>query len=294
MRKDFENPQEEALEIALETRRKLLSGVEDIIQILRSCLVISENLAKKDDIRWIKSEITGIFDEIPEYRIIDCPELDKNSLKKCKIPFEIKLIYRFATENKNFTYNLENVTVRAIDGWRIIDGATNKCLFFLNSCISELQYGGYVQSFFDKIRQEVDIKLKEVNPEIINEIKSLYVNLKSNNPSDYSKVSLSCRKILKLVADKVFPPQEQKYRTKDGREWEVKDGNFRNRLMCFIDKSTNLRITKSECEMIEKYFMDVIEDAQGGVHKNLSIHEASMIAIHTYLILSEVLNKINN
>ncbi|MEK6945205.1 MAG: hypothetical protein AABW63_00230 [Nanoarchaeota archaeon] len=291
----FESPQDEALEIALTIRRKLLDGKEDIISVLRNCLVVAINLSKESDIEWIKKELEGIFDKnkIPGYRVLSCPDKATGKLKECKIPFEIKLLYDLAIKDENITYESENVTLRALDGRRIIDRVSNKCLFFLNDCISKLQYGGYIQSFFETIRNEVDKKLGFVDLTVYQELQSLYINLKSNNPTDYPKVALSCRQILKSLADRVFPAQEQKYKTRDGREWEVKENNFRNRLLCFMDKNSASDIVKSECEIMEKYFKETTEEAQDGVHKRLSHYDASMIALHTYLILSEVLNKIS-
>ncbi|MFA5070952.1 MAG: hypothetical protein WC511_01110 [Candidatus Pacearchaeota archaeon] len=282
----FESPQQEALEIALESRRKLLDGKEDIISVLRSCLVVANNLSKEEEIKWIKNELNGEFNKIPSYRKISCLNEDEK-LEDCDVPFEIKLLYNYSHNERMIKYG--KITIRPVDCSRIIDGVTNKCLFFLNDSISELLYGGYIQSFFERIRKEVDKKIISLNSNIPQELESIYRNLISKNPTDYSKVALSCRKILKIIADKVFPAQEQKYKTKDGREWEVKDPNFRNRLLCFLDKNSTSEISKSQCELMEKYLKDVVEETQDGVHKDLSNYEASMIALHTYLIASEVL-----
>jgi hypothetical protein len=290
----FEDPQDEALEIALAIRRKLLEGTEDIISVLRNCLVVAINLSKEKDTTWIKNELEGRFTTIPSYRILNCPDMNTNKLKECKIPFEIKLLHDFASANENIISEIMSVYIRPVDGRRVIDGVTNQCLYFLNDCISNLQYGGYIQSFFDKIRKQVDEKLINIDPRIPQESQSIYVNLRSQNPVDYSKVALSCRNILKFVADRVFPAQEKKYKTRDGREWDVKEGNFRNRLLCFIDKNSASDITKSECEIMEKYFKEVTEETQDGVHKDLSNYDASMIALHTYLIVSEILNKLSS
>ncbi len=286
----FDSPQKEALDIAVGIRRKLLEGNEDIISVLRNCLVVATNLSRKDDIKWIKNEIEGKFTNIPEYRKINCPDRYNDNLKKCEVPFEIKILYDFSAKEKDLIYEDSQAKIRPVDSRRIIDKVTNKCLFFLNDCIADLQYGGHMQSLFDEIRGEVDKQIGDIDERITQELQSVYINLKSKNPSDYPKVSLSCRKILKYVADKVFPPQDYKYKTKDGREWIVKDSNFRNRLVCFIDRNSGSKIVRGECEMIEIYFKELIEDVQDGVHKDLSLHDAGMIALHTYLVIAEVLS----
>jgi len=52
----FSSPQEEALEIAILTRRKILSESPEAYTIIRSCFVIAENLSKIEDLTWINGE----------------------------------------------------------------------------------------------------------------------------------------------------------------------------------------------------------------------------------------------
>lgn len=221
MENKFNSPQEEALEIALITRRKLLDGQEDVVSVLRNCLVVAVNVNNIADMGWIKEEITGDFKKIPSYRKRDCLEIDTKDFKKCDINFEIKLLADFVRRDENINDIKNNAIIRPIDSNRIIDSIINKCLFFLNKCISELQYGGYMQSIFEKIRKNVDNRLKEVDPRIFQEIQPVYSNLMSINPADWPKVALSSRRILKYAADKLFPASETDYITKDGRIWKV-------------------------------------------------------------------------
>lgn len=300
MEKKFESPQEEALEIAIETRKKILDGEEDIISVLRRCLVVANNISKEKDIEWIKGEILGKFGEIPKYRTLYCPRKKKNipqGLKLFEIRCSIKMIQSYLNNKEDIPMVVEGddkeiATIRPQDGGKIIESVTNKCLFFLNDTITELQWGSYLQSFFERIRRQVESRMMDVSKDAHLEIQSMYTNLISENPSDWPKVALGCRRILKKLADKVFPASNVKYKTKNGHDWEVKDGNWRNRLICFLDKKSSSKLVISECEVIKKYFKITTGDMQDGVHEDLSKHDASMIALHTYLIISEILDKI--
>lgn len=68
--KKFSSPREEALEIALQTRKGILEGKLNAVSVLRACLVIANNLSKTDDEKWLRSELSGYMksEEIPSYR----------------------------------------------------------------------------------------------------------------------------------------------------------------------------------------------------------------------------------
>ena len=72
--KQFASPREEALEIALQTRKDILAGKNDSISILRACLLIANDLSKKAAIEWINNELNGYdSDEVPNYRVNKFP-----------------------------------------------------------------------------------------------------------------------------------------------------------------------------------------------------------------------------
>lgn len=58
----YSSSREEALEIALHTRRSLLQSKPDVVSILRACYLIATNLNNKDAINWIQCELSG-YDE---------------------------------------------------------------------------------------------------------------------------------------------------------------------------------------------------------------------------------------
>ena len=68
-KKWFASPREEALEIALQTRKDILAGKSDTISTLRACLLIANDLSKKSSIEWINNELKGYgYDKVPNYR----------------------------------------------------------------------------------------------------------------------------------------------------------------------------------------------------------------------------------
>lgn len=303
--KKFSSPREEALEIAYQSRKDILSGKIEVVSLLRQCLVIAENLKKKKDEEWIFSELTGYGtdqSEIPRHRSVACAYEDENGifhedLRWIRIGVEVHLLDSKLRRNEELRLIMEDKTTAIIDTIkieRVMSQITNECLFFLNKVISELQYGGAIQYIVEEIRNEVDSKLSKLNPKISDEIDSLYLNLSSTNPADWYKVADSSRRIIIFLADSLFPAREGLYKMTDGREIEINEGNYINRLLAFVDQTSNSSGHKqfllAEIQYLESYLRKVVEFTQMGVHtKNISKFSASMIATHTYLVISDVL-----
>lgn len=288
----YNSPQEEALELALSTRLKIVEGTSDILSIVRACFIIANNLSKEEDLKWIEGELNGHEKPSPGYRKITLPERLSGKFRDTTLSFPITTFEYYRTKNENLTIvckNENDLTLRPDHCTEMIDSIINKCLKFLTSCIKELHYSGQIQSIFDNIRKEVDSNLDELDKEISNEMQSIYSNLTSPNIVDKPKVADSCRKILKYVADKLFPARVENYKLENGKELEVKDNKVLNRLICFFDRKHS-KLVSSECNYLSNLNREVQDDTH---KKEITQEEASIIALHTYLVLYEALKYLN-
>ena len=118
-------------------------------------------------------------------------------------------------------------------------------------------------------------------------------NLTSSNPADWNKVGHSSRKMLAQLADAVFPPQDNSYYLKSGKSLKVDAACYINRLIAFLDRNTsgeegNYKI--AEIEYLDAYLSKMSKEAQAVEHTaTVDKYRASMLAVHTYLIVSEIL-----
>lgn len=298
MSEEFSSPREEALRIASQTRRNILERKgDDAVSILRACLVVAQILDKDPEKNWIMKELSGYAaeDKLPEYRTITCyfeeeegDEKGREHLDLC-VPVHVLLLHLdnkveliVRAEEKRYHVTLSHLTF-------VLSSIVDKSLFFLNDVIRELQYGGIIEFLMEEIRKKTDQKLAKLDTKIFAETQSLSLNLRSTNPADWNKVGHSCRKLLKLVADKVFPPQNQPYVTKDKKPIEVNDSKYINRLCAFLDQKTEgdeRRFLISEM----KYLDEVVDYTQMVEHvASVEKINADLVAVHTYLILAEIL-----
>ncbi|MFB3889973.1 MAG: hypothetical protein ACE14S_10815 [Candidatus Bathyarchaeia archaeon] len=301
------SPREEALEIALQTRRDVLSKEPDPAIILRACLVIAHDLGKKTVIDWINKELSGYaIEEVPDYRVQSCPVFDgfvNNDLlyfRDYKINFPVHYLTSHSKRNQplKIDWNEEGeehcvliVSTEKMDS--ILAVIVDRCCQFLNETISELQFGGIVEYLMEEIRKKTDEKLATVDARIADETQSLYLNLTSTNPADWSKVGHSSRKILKLLADYVFPSSNEKYVAKDKKEYIVTDPCFVNRLNAFLDKvaaAEEKNFVETQLDYFDSYLRQVVNYAQMAEHNpSIDRFHANMLAIHLYLVCSEIL-----
>ena len=300
----FSSPREEALEIAHNTRKRILEGNKDVVSIVRSCLVIANILNKKEIEKWCLVELSGYNekDTVPQYRLINCFYEDTRNFDNTstdftpvKVTLDIHVLSTYLEKNQMIRFH-SNEKVNFLNQGRlsqILCGIMDKCLIFLNAIITELQYGGTVEFLMEEIRQNTDEKLMKLDTKLVDEAQSMFINLNSTNPADWNKVGHSSRKMLKILADNVFPATSQKYTMKDKTLLDVDDPHFINRLCAFLDQKLNSKERKlaiAEIEYFQSYLRQVTGYAQKGEHKvSIEKYHADMLAIHTYLIMSEIL-----
>lgn len=298
----YASPREEALDIAYTARKDLLDGKKDVISLLRACLVVATNLNKNNDEKWIKSELFGDFgEETPFNRDVRCDYKKFGHIQRDTEVFTVKLPISMIVSDINSKQTLNLLVDKNTEA--IVDLALlelivartqDKCLLFLNEMIRELQYGGIVEYLMEEIRNNVDEKLAKLDNNITNEASSLYINLSSTNQADWPKVAHSCRRILQFVADKIFPPIDGgKYTMKDGVVLQIGKTHINNRLCAFVDKKLSgdrRKLLLAEAKYLNDYLINVADFTQMGEHKkDLEKFDANMIAIHTYIIISEIL-----
>lgn len=304
--KKFESPREEALEIAVRTRNKILEQKMDTVAILRSCSVIAELLDKKQENYWIARELNGYTpgDKIPDYRTISGSETknpNPDDTVNVKIFQKIHEIKGWEKQEKRTVIVLQSRGIdyyfSKVDLQCLMEGVTDRCLEFINKVIRELQYGGIVEYLMEEIRKGTDEKIAELNYQLFDEAKSMIENLTSTNPADWNKVGHSSRKMLAQLADKVFPPQDHLYNLKSGRQIKVDASCYVNRLIAFLDKNSSGEegnYKMAEIEYLDTYLSKMAKEAQAVEHTtSIDKYRANMLAVHTYLIVSEILRHVS-
>jgi len=161
----------------------------------------------------------------------------------------------------------------------------------------ELNFSGISDDIFSRLRTRVDSAVGNSVPESINKFSSVYNNLLSENPEDWSNAVHSCRRILKDLADSLFPPCEDKV-IKVGKKSKViklGEDNYKNRLIAFIESKTSsekfITIVGSHMSFIGDRLDSIVESSHKGSHSTITTkEEADRYVIYTYLVVGDILS----
>lgn len=111
----------------------------------------------------------------------------------------------------------------------VLQGIRKRISEFLDKLILELEYGDIPDQIFENIRKQVDSEMVSICPDAINKLQVTYENVISGTSSEsWSHVASTCRRIIKDVADVLFPAQSKPI-IFDGKEHRVDDSAYINR-----------------------------------------------------------------
>lgn len=160
----------------------------------------------------------------------------------------------------------------------------------------QLKFSSFASEVFSRIRERVDISIAELAPDAVRRLTSVHDNLRSENSEDWSNAAHSCRRILRDLADAVFPARtEPRITSYKGKETTIALGpeNYINRIMCYvadnIESPTAKEIVGSDLHYLGDRLDAIASGAQKGSHTDIvTREEADRIVVHTYMILEAV------
>lgn len=163
----------------------------------------------------------------------------------------------------------------------------------------ELKFSGIADDIFTRIRERVDAKIGTSVPDAVQRLTAVYENLQSDNPEDWSNAVHSCRRILQDLADAIFPPQEDRSVTVNGKQKVIKLGkdNYINRIIAFVEDRTDSKrfkdIVGSHLGYLGDRLDSIFQAAQKGSHDVIvTREEADRYVVYTYLIIGDILSLI--
>lgn len=161
---------------------------------------------------------------------------------------------------------------------------------------AELNFSATSQDVFEQHRRRVDLCLSDVASDVLEQFTAAYRRMGEGDIEARTHALTSCRRILKSVADVVYPAQQQPIVGRSGTSRDVSDDKYVNRLWQFLDEAL-------EKETVRKSIHTTLADvgnridklydlACKGVHSEVSIAEVEWCVVQTYLLAGETLRLI--
>lgn len=157
----------------------------------------------------------------------------------------------------------------------------------------QLRFDSVTESLFQQTKKMIDKKLQEINPDILKKFVAAYNRVDSSNEEELSQAMSSCRNALKAYANSVFPPQKEKYVTKDKVELVVTDDKVKNRLLAYIDsnsKGKRRKLLVARTSDLETRIHAIGGFLAKGTHNEITKTDVNMCIIETYLLIGSLLD----
>jgi hypothetical protein len=165
---------------------------------------------------------------------------------------------------------------------------------FFSTTEKQILYDQLNNDIFDKNRRYVDSRLNSIVPEVLDKFISAYKRLSEGDPEARSQALLSCRRILKSVANNVYPPSKEPVICSDGKERKLTDDKYINRLLQFVNEnsegSAEKDILLAQITDLGNRLKSIDSLASKGVHDDVSEYEVNQCVIQTYLLIGDILH----
>lgn len=160
----------------------------------------------------------------------------------------------------------------------------------------ELKYWNSVYNIFDNLHKFTLQKIETINKDSLKILSSIYDNLNSSNPIDWTNAVHNCRRVLHDISDILSPYNpERKEKIIWKKTIELWKDKYINRLIDFIEtksKSENFeKIVWSNLKYIWERLDSIYSASNKWSHKNdISKSEAERYIIYTFMLLNDLLS----
>lgn len=170
--------------------------------------------------------------------------------------------------------------------------AKGECHKYLSDLYNKLKFSGTIISGFDLLKNAVDDKLLDLDPEIAEQIMLAFRSVSSDSKEEWSQALATCRRLLENLADRLYPATDENI---NGRTF--KQNQYINRIWRFMDVSieskSNKDMAKAHLDYLGSWMAADYTLTCKGVHAEVSQLEATKAIFHIYLMLADLLEYLN-
>ena len=161
----------------------------------------------------------------------------------------------------------------------------------------EILYHNTVEDVFTRNRRFVESKLSIIAPAVLDQFNSAQRRIWEGDDEARSQALLSCRRILKSLADHVYPDLDIQVVGSDGTERLMTNDKYINRLWQFVSDAgskTSNELLRAQIGDLEKRIEGLYGVASKGVHARPDGFEVDQCVIQTWLVIGDILRLYEN
>lgn len=167
------------------------------------------------------------------------------------------------------------------------------CHDYIAHLISKIRYSGTTKSSFDLLKEAVDDKFLEIDPELAEQMMLAFKSISSDNKEEWSQALTTCRRLLESLADNLYPANDKIINNRT-----FKQNQYVNRLWQFmheaIQSDTNKTLAKAHVDYLGSWLERNNKATNKGVHDEVTQLEATKFVFHIYLMLADLLEYLDS
>lgn len=183
--------------------------------------------------------------------------------------------------------------LQAASGYQDIVDRTRAAMHsFLVDTEVQLDYGRINADVFERTRVYVDERLGVVAPQALRQFQSAYQRVQEGDHEALAQAATSCRRILKTVADALYPATNTPIKGADGVERSMTDDRYINRLLQYISdqgQHASADVVEGVLASFAQRLGALNSLASKGVHAAVTAAEVDLCVVQTYLLTGELL-----
>ena len=164
---------------------------------------------------------------------------------------------------------------------------------FLTETEHDLTFGEATAETFDRLRSYVDQQLTTISPPALEQFQTAYRRLRDGGSEDRAHALTSCRRVLKTLADELFPARAQPVVGSDGKKHTLSDAAYVNRLLQYVNetlgKHENGAVVQAALRDVDARLSSLHDLASKGVHAEVTGYEVDTCVVQTYLVVADLL-----
>jgi hypothetical protein len=174
-----------------------------------------------------------------------------------------------------------------------LDRVKNAIYDYLVRIEKRLAFESAAEGVFIRVKQRVDAAMPLVSEAAFNQFRSAYERLGAGDEEALSHALLSCRRILKSVADALYPARNDPIVCTDGKERKLTDERYINRLIQFagerVGKHGAGEVLQASLVELGPKLSAIDGLASKGVHASVTVAEVEFCILQTYLVIGEII-----
>ena len=178
----------------------------------------------------------------------------------------------------------------------IIERIRTRCLYYVTRVETQLKAEVHTSELLGNLQRDVHNFYAEHCEPAFQSLRKAASLLDSTNPEDHALLLTCVRRAVKSAADFHYPPRRDAVVCADGKERDLGEEQYLNRLHEFCEQQfatgSSKTLLRAELSYLVAFLRRLNDVASKGVHAQVSAQEARQGLVGVYMFLSNVTTKL--